>query len=300
MTYNYLWLVNRLCQKMGEVELDDTNFASADGVYSDFKASVNAAIGDICQDQDNEWPFNWVNTTFVTTIGTNEYNKASGAVNLDWDSFKIKRAPLSIYTLTQTSGTATATVLAGHQLITGDYVYIYGANQSEYVGNFVVTVVSDTVFTFSVSSSAVSPATGTMYVVPPYSTRHLKKIDYDAYREEGWEEQDDNMLAEGQYNVPRRVVRKPDNNFIISPKPNRKYTISYDYFTMPTDLTAYSDVPIIPEDWKETIVKKAIVHAYMFRDNVEEADAADKAYESDMRSMRRILIEQPSFMRVVD
>lgn len=285
---------------MGEVELDSTTFASADGVYNDFKESINAAIGDICQDEDNEWPFNWLNTTFVTTIGTNVYNKASGALNLDWDSFRIKRNPLSIYTLTQTAGVATATVLAGHQLITGDQIRLLGANQTEYVGLFGVTVTSSTQFTFSVDSAATSPATGTIILYPPYETKKLLLIDYDAYREEGYEEQDDNMITEGQYSIPCRVVRKTDNNFILSPRPNRIYTISYDYFTMPEDLVAYNDVPIIPEEWKETIIKGAIYNAYMFRDNVEEAALAKDNYDKAVNSMRRILIPQQSFMRVVD
>ncbi len=300
MTYNYLWLVNRLCQKLNEVELDSSTFADANGVYADFKAAVNAAIGDICQIQDNQWPFNWVNTTFTTTIGVNEYNNHANALNVEWESFKIKRQPLTVASITQTAGTAIATVSAGHQLITGDTVYISGANQSDYVGNFNVVVTSSTQFTFSVSSSATSPATGTIILYPPYPTKKLTLIDYDAYGEEGWEEYDDNMIQTGQYNVPKLVVRKLDNNFIISPKPDRIYTVSYGYFTSPDDLVLYNDVPVIPETWKETIVKVAIYQAYMFRDNLEEAVKAEKDFTDDIVSMRRILIPQQTFMRAID
>jgi len=300
MAYNYLWLVNRLCQKFNEVELTSSTFANAAGVYADFKSSINAAIKDLYQDEDNEWPFGWHETTFVTTIGDNEYNKHASAISLDWDSFRIKRVPLAIYTLTQTSGTATATVTAGHQLVTGDSVYISGANQDGYVGSFIVTVVSPTVFTFEVDSSTVSPATGTIIVYPPYSTKRLKWIDIDAYREEGREERDDNMIQVGQYSRPQIVVRKTDNNFLLSPKPDRIYTVAYDYFSTEADLVLYTDVPTIPEEWKEVIVKGGVYYTYLFRDNIEEAAAAKNDFKDAAKNARRILIPIPYFMRVVD
>jgi len=300
MAYNFLYLVNRLCQKFNEVELDATNFSNAVGVYADFKASINAAIKDIYKTQDVEWPFAWSNTTTTTTIGTNEYTAAAAALAIDWDSFRIKKLPLAVYTLTQTGGTATATVLAGHQLVTGDTVYITGADQSDYVGSFNVTVTSSTQFTFTVSSSAVTPATGTIIMYPPYETKKLRQIDYDAYREEGWEERDDSMIRSTDYNCPQLLVRKPDNNFIISPKPDRIYTLSYDYFSIEDDLVDYTDEPVVPEQFKEAIVKGGVYWAYMFRDNIEEASIARDDFRADVNNMRRILIPQPYFMRVVN
>ncbi len=219
---------------------------------------------------------------------------------VDWDSFKILKAKINIDSITQASGTATATVSAGHQLITGDNVYIGGTNQTEYVGNFTVTVTSSTVFTFSVSSSATSPATGSPFVYMPYSLQKLRYMDYDAYREERFEQQDNEMLHTGQYTVPMLVVRKPDNNIIISGKPDRVYTVSYDYFSIEDDLVNYNDVPTIPEPFKQIIVDGAIYHAYMFRDNLEEANEAKDKFTRGLNRMRRILIPQAYFMRVVN
>ncbi len=285
---------------MGEVELDSTNFASADGVYNDFKESVNAAIKAIYQEEDMEWPFGWHNTTFVTTIGENSYTKLANALALDWDSFKIKRNPISIYTITQVGGVATVTTLVDHQLITGDNIYMGGADQTDYVGNFSVTVLSTTQFTISVATTAVTPATGTIFFYPVYQTKKLRQIDYDAYREERWETDDDNLLHPGQYSLPNKAVRKPDNNFLISPRPDRKYTVSYDYFSIEDDLVLYSDVPGIPEPFKQVIVDGAIYHAYMFRDNIEEAADAKDKFDKGVNSMRRILIPQQYFMRIVN
>jgi hypothetical protein len=300
MAYNYLYLVNRLCQKLNEVELTASNFTSAVGVYADFKEAINAAIRDIYQEEDNEWAFGWNEVDFTTTIGQSSYTKESNALSIDWDSFIIKRDPLSVYTLTQSLGVATVTVLAGHQLQAGDSVYITGANQSGYNGSYYVTVVSPTVFTYTVDDTTVSPATGTILMYPPYSTKKLTWIDWDTYRKEGRLERDLEMFRDDQYGIPEVVVRKPDNNFVLSPKPMRIYTVGYEYFASPTELVAYNDVPEIPERFKDVILDGAIVHGYLFRDNAEETVLAEKRYAESVNEMRRILIPAQYYMRVVD
>lgn len=66
-------------------------------------------------------------------------------------------------TITQTSGTATATTSTNHKLLVGDWVYIEGANESGYNGIVqVATVSSPLVFTYTVDSGTASPATGTI------------------------------------------------------------------------------------------------------------------------------------------
>ena len=283
---------------MGEVPLDSSNFASAEGVYSDFKKSINAAIFDIYQEEDNEWPFSWTETSFVTTIGTNAYSKHASAVNLDWDSFQIKCAALTMYTLTRSGSTATGTVLAGHQLVTGDTVTIRGANQTEYNGSFIVTVTSATTFEFTVADTATTPATGTIIMYPDYTTRPLTWIEYDKYRKEGQRSHDQEMIKTNEFNKPEVVIRKPDNNFLLSPVPDRLYTVTYEYFSMPSDLETHSDVPLIPEVFKNVIVDGGIYHSYMYRDNVEQAAEVKNKFTDGINRMRRILIPQPHYMRV--
>jgi hypothetical protein len=66
----------------------------------------------------------------------------------------------------------TATV--GHGLRVGDIVTITGADQAEYNGNqTVVTVPSATTFTFAVSGSPATPATGTLVVTANYTALML-------------------------------------------------------------------------------------------------------------------------------
>ena len=70
---------------------------------------------------------------------------------------------LGTATITRSGSTATST-LNGHGRTTGETLIITGAGQSEYNGAKVITVTGPNTFTFSVSGSPATPATGTISV----------------------------------------------------------------------------------------------------------------------------------------
>ena len=67
---------------------------------------------------------------------------------------------IRLQTLTQTSGTATATTLGAHPYQTGEVVRISGAGETGYLADFQVTRISSTQFSFSVPSATAAAATG--------------------------------------------------------------------------------------------------------------------------------------------
>jgi hypothetical protein len=67
---------------------------------------------------------------------------------------------VNVSSIVRTSATATVTTASAHGLSTGDSTLIAGATQAEYNGEFVVTVISPTVFTITVANSPATPATG--------------------------------------------------------------------------------------------------------------------------------------------
>jgi hypothetical protein len=67
----------------------------------------------------------------------------------------------SVTSLTRSAGTATATSSA-HGFSTGDQINIRGADQAAYNGDFIITVVDANSFTYPVSGSPTTPATGTI------------------------------------------------------------------------------------------------------------------------------------------
>src|SRR3990167_5840369 len=67
--------------------------------------------------------------------------------------------------ITRSGATATVTTSITNTLVTGDIVTIAGADQAEYNGNFTITVTGGTTFTYAVSGTPASPATGTITAV---------------------------------------------------------------------------------------------------------------------------------------
>lgn len=73
---------------------------------------------------------------------------------------------LTVSSITHISGTATVTTSTDHELQANDYVLIAGSDQSDYNGTFkVISAPTSTTFTITVSSTATTPATGTMTVI---------------------------------------------------------------------------------------------------------------------------------------
>lgn len=90
MAYNFLGLVNNVCEQLNEVPLTETNFASATGAYAQIKSAVNAALNDINQ-MAFEWPFNHVIEELILTPDQTRYTYPAGVKTIKWDSFRLKR-----------------------------------------------------------------------------------------------------------------------------------------------------------------------------------------------------------------
>lgn len=64
--------------------------------------------------------------------------------------------------LTRSGGTATAVTIGVHGFVTGQTITMAGAVEPDYNGDFVITVINPTTFTYAVGGSPSSPATGTI------------------------------------------------------------------------------------------------------------------------------------------
>ena len=76
----------------------------------------------------------------------------------------------TVSAITRTDTTATATLTAGHGFTVDQLVLVAGCDQTQYNGEFTVTAVTSTTVSFTVSGTAVTPATTatslTMKVAP--------------------------------------------------------------------------------------------------------------------------------------
>lgn len=74
---------------------------------------------------------------------------------------------LTVSSITRSGTTATATTASAHGFTTGQRIVVLGADQPEYTGGHTVTVTGTTTFTYDVTGSPATPATGTIKVSQP-------------------------------------------------------------------------------------------------------------------------------------
>lgn len=97
-----------------------------------------------------------------------------------WSSLTLG-ANKSVTSITLSGTTATVTTSVAHTLNDGDPVSMAGAVQSQYNGIFQVSVISSTVFTYQISGTPASPATGTI-TATPYTETYFKYINYASFQ----------------------------------------------------------------------------------------------------------------------
>lgn len=112
----------------------------------------------------------WIYSGSPGTSGTTEFDLKVKTPGAGWTTIMSTTGKFTVAStaiaLTSVGTTATAT-LASHGLSTGDTVVITGATQPEYNGTKVVTVTSSSTFTYTMSGSAASPATGSPVMPTP-------------------------------------------------------------------------------------------------------------------------------------
>jgi VCBS repeat-containing protein len=128
------------------------NYSGPDGFF--YKASDGSALSD---------------PTGVSILvqGVNDLPVA----NADTYDFSRSGVPVAVTSLTRSGTTATATTAIQHGFTTGHPVRISGATQAEYNGTFTVTATGGTTFTFEVTGTPASPATGSIVASADDTTR---------------------------------------------------------------------------------------------------------------------------------
>jgi hypothetical protein len=97
--------------------------------------------------------------------------------------------------------------------------------------------------------------------------------------------------------VPSFVFHAPSLEFGVVPAPKEAYTVYYEYYRIPVDLSSYTDVPSIPERFRHVIIDGAMHYAYLFRSNEQAATLAKGKFEEGVKRMRTMLVNRYSYMR---
>ena len=88
----------------------------------------------------------------------------------------------------------------------------------------------------------------------------------------------------------------------MTPIPDQAYEVEYIYYKFPSDLSAFDDTSIIPDRFNHVVVDGAMMYMMRFRSNEQSAAMHEKNFEDGIKSMRRILVDEPLRIRstVVD
>ena len=298
MAYNYLGLVNDVNKRLNEVELVKTlttdTFSNAIGEYAMVKDAINVAIRQINQ-HEFSYPFNSAVNSSTVTPGVVRYTIPTNTKHIDYKTARIKKN-----TTLNVSGNNLST-MTYYEYIAKDY-----ANQEDDIQSTTINApsgLSASVETISVTSSTGFSSTGTLYVGGEQitytgilgndftgCTRGANSTTAATIADDVTVTQFDNG------NIPKHIVRTPDNNYLLYPFPDKQYTLVFDYFTLPTDLSAATDAPSLPEQFRTVIVEGAMYTAYMFRGETQEATIMKNNFEEGIKNMRTLYINKYDYI----
>lgn len=119
-------------------------------------------------------------TFYVLTLKTSDLTLVYDTVSKtwqEWSSLTINGSSVSVTSITRSDTTATVVCAAAHGLSDGDPVLIAGAVESAYNGIKQTRYISATSFSFDVSGSPATPATGTI-TSTGYTSSYFKYTKY--------------------------------------------------------------------------------------------------------------------------
>ena len=90
--------------------------------------------------------------------------------------------------------------------------------------------------------------------------------------------------------MPAYVFPSHGNGYGVSPSPNKAFTLKFRYFLNYSDITDATDVTRIPESFDTVLIDGALYHMYMFKDNMESAQAAYIGFEKGIKDLQTLYI----------
>jgi len=126
-------------------------------------------------------------------------------------------------------------------------------------------------------------------------TSRLSIISYEEYLDKHIDQEYNSVSS--NVGLPRYVFRTPDLKYGLVPAPDKAYTVVYEYYSLPVDLDAATDVPTIPEQFRAVITDGAMYYAYLFRGNTQDATLTLDKFKKGIEQMRTIYINRTDYVR---
>ena len=292
MAESFLTHTNRVIARLNEVALTSTTFSSARGIQIQCKNAINEAIRYINQ-KEFQYPFNHSTKSQTLTAGTFKYSVPSDTKTVDYNTFRlVKDSDLA------TSG--------GRLKILNynDYLNSYITQEDEINTTNLNGSLNDSATTITVDSASSFDSTGTLYIgneqvtYTGTSSTTFTGCTRGAGGTTAASHSDDVQVAQfDDGGLPQYVTRAPDNNFILYPFPTKSYSIKYDYFTFPSDMSAHSDTTSIPDRFSPVIADGATAFVYQYRGETAQYQLNMERFEQGIKNMQTLLVNRFEYIR---
>ena len=273
MAETYLTLTNKVITRLNEVELTSANFTSARGIQVQCQNAVNEAIRYINQKEYN-YPFNHATATQTLTAGTVKYSIPASTKVIDYNTFRlVKDSDLG-------NGSITLSPLNYNE-----YLKSYVEQEDEIQTTTLSQSHTDSVATLTVASTTGFDSSGTVFVgneVMTYTAVGSSTTLTGVTRATG---------------IPKYVTRTLDNNYILYPFPTKSYSLKFDYFTFPADLTAHGDTTTIPDRFAAVIADGATAFVYQYRGELQQYGVTFGRFEDGIKHIQTLLINRYDYLR---
>ena len=97
---------------------------------------------------------------------------------------------------------------------------------------------------------------------------------------------------------PESTAPSHGNGYVVTPSPDKEYTIQFKYYMNNVGLSLHSDTTRIPNSYDNVIIDGALYYMYMFRDNPESAGVSVQVFQQGIKNMQGIFINK--YERVYD
>ena len=292
MSGTYITLINSTLARLNEVQLTTGTFPNARGIQTQAKNAVNEAIRYINQ-KEFAYPFNHATETKTLTAGTVRYSLPTSTKHVDYNTFRlVKDEDL------------------------GNSGYKLGILQyNDYINNYITQedTISTTTLDGSLSDSATTVTVASTTGFDSAGIIHIgnEEITYTgttsttftgATRGAGGTtasaHSDATQVAQfDEGGIPRYVVRSPDNNYLFYPFPTKSYSVKFDYYTFPTDLSAETDTTSIPARFDAIIVDGATAFVYQYRGETAQYQLNFARFEQGIKNMQTLLVNKFEYLR---
>jgi hypothetical protein len=292
MAETYLTLTNKVLARLNEVELTSTTFTSARGIQTQVKNAINESIRYINQREFN-YPFNHATDSETLVAGTFKYSIPATAKLADYDTFRVvKDSDLGV---------------SGGKLNSmnyKEYIEHHITNEDEITTTTLNGSHSSSVETLTLTSTTGFDAAGSAFIgseiisYTAISGNDLTGVTRGTQSTTAAIHASGVQVAQfSNGSAPTHVIRTLDNNYILFPCPDKAYTIKYDYFTFPTDMSAHGDTTSIPDRFAPVIIDGATAFVYQYRGETQQYAINFTRYEQGIKNMQTLLINKFDYLR---